>query len=76
MNTAKGGPFTVSPEEYWNEKEQTSNYSTEDDDNGKEQGQYVITANDVNGTVDWNSIAKSLDDDFIMHQTLNGALKL
>ena len=75
MNTAKGGPFTVSPEEYWDEKEATSNYSTEDDDNGKEQGQYVITANDVNGAVDWHNIARSLGDDFIMHQTLNEALK-
>jgi len=76
MNTAKGGPFTVSPEEYWDEKEATSNYRTEDDDNGKEQGQYVITADDVNGAVDWHNIAKSLGDDFIMHQTLSGALKI
>lgn len=75
MNTAKGGPFTVSPEEYWDKKEATSNYSTEDDDNGKEQGQYVITANDINGSVDWHNIARSLGDDFIMHQTLNEALK-
>ena len=77
MNTAKGGPFNVSPEEYWDEKQATSNYSIEDDDNGKEQGQYVITANDVNGSVDWKSIADSLDDDdFMYHQTLNGVLKV
>lgn len=75
MNTAKGGPFTVSPKEYWDEKEQTSNYRREDDNNGVGQGQYVITANDVNGSVDWDSIAKSLDDDFIMHQTLDKAFK-
>ena len=55
-------PFNVTPEEYWDNKEQTSNYSTEDDDNGKEQGQYVITANDVNGDTNWHEIAKSLED--------------
>ena len=71
MNTAKGGPFNVSPEEYWDEKEKTSNYSRESDDNGREQGQYVITANDVNGTTDWKDISDSLDDDILMHQTLN-----
>lgn len=76
MNTAKGEPFNVSPEKYWDEKEATSNYRTEDDDNGKEQGQYVITADDLKGSVDWHNIAKSLGDDFIMHQTLNGALNV
>lgn len=69
-------PFNVSPEEYWKEKEATSNYSTEDDDNGKEQGQYVITADDVNGDTNWQAIAKSLEDkDFLYNQTLDKLLK-
>ena len=69
-------PFNVTPEEYWDEKEATSNYSTEDDDNGKEQGQYVITANDVNGDTNWQAIAKSLEDkDFLYNQTLDKLLK-
>ena len=69
-------PFNVTPEEYWDNKESTSNYSTEDDDNGKEQGQYVITANDVNGDTNWHEIAKSLDDkDFLYNQTLDKLLK-
>lgn len=69
-------PFNVSPEDYWKEKEATSNYSTEDDDNGKEQGQYVITANDVNGDTNWQEIARSLDDkDFLYNQTLDKLLK-
>ena len=69
-------PFNVSPEDYWKEKEATSNYSTEDDDNGKEQGQYVITANDVNGDTNWQEIAKSLEDkDFLYNQTLDKLLK-
>lgn len=71
MQTAKSYPFNVTPEEFWKEKEATSNYSTEDDDNGKEQGQYQITANDVAGATDWKTIADSLDDDdFMYHQTL------
>ena len=69
-------PFNVSPEEYWEGKEATSNYSTEDDDNGKEQGQYVITANDVNGDTNWQAIAKSLEDkDFLYNQTLDKLVK-
>ena len=71
MQTAKSYPFNVTPEEFWKQKEATSNYSTEDDDNGKEQGQYQITANDVNGATDWKSISDSLDDDdFMYNQTL------
>jgi hypothetical protein len=77
MQTTKSYPFNVTPEQYWKEKEATSNYRTEDDDNGKEQGQYVITANDVNGDTNWRAIADSLDDDdFIYNQTLSNAMKL
>lgn len=69
-------PFNVTPEEYWKDKEANSNYSTEDDDNGKEQGQYVITANDVNGDTNWRAIADSLDDKgFLYNQTLDKLLK-
>jgi hypothetical protein len=77
MQTAKSYPFNVTPEEYWEEKEKTSNYSTENDENGVKQGQYVITKNDVNGGTDWKSISDSLDDDdFMYNQTLNGILKI
>lgn len=76
MQTAKSGPFNVKPEDYWKEKEETSNYSTESDNNGKNMGQYVITKNDVDGNVDWKTIADSMDDDdFMYNQTLNGVLK-
>lgn len=72
MQTAHSYPFNITPEEYWKDKEATSNYRTEDDDNGKEQGQYVITKNDVNGATDWKNIADSLDDNKVMyHQNLN-----
>ena len=77
MQTAKSYPFNVTPEEFWQQKEATSNYSTEDDDNGKEQGQYQITANDVAGATDWKAISDSLDDDdFMYNQTLAKVMSL
>ena len=76
MNTAKGEPFTVSPKEYWDEKEASTNYRTEPDENGVKQGQYVITQNDVNGDTDWAGIAKTLGDDFIFHPTVEKAFGL
>ena len=54
-------PFNVSPDEYWNEKEATSNYSPDDDNNGTDDPQYQITKSDIDDISDWNAIAKSLD---------------
>ena len=76
MQQANSYPFNVNPNEYWKEKEATSNYSTEPDDNGKEQGQYVITADDVNGDVNWKGIYDSLNDDFLYHQTLDKIVRI
>lgn len=76
MHSAKGYPFDTPVEDYWKEKEKTSNYSPEDDKNGIGQGQYVITKDDLEGNVDWKSISDSMDDDdFMYNQTLNGVLK-
>lgn len=68
-------PYTISPEDYWKEKEKNSNYSTENDNNGKEQEQYVITNADVNSATDWKNISDSLNDDFLYNQTLNNILR-
>jgi hypothetical protein len=76
MQTDKSYPFSETPEQYWNNKEKTSNYRTEDDQNGVNQGQYVITKNDVDGTVDWKGIADTLDDFDIMHQTMKNTMGL
>jgi len=76
MQTARSYPFNQTPEEYWANKEQTSNYRTEDDNNGKEQGQYVITKNDIDGATDWKSIADSLDDFDPMHQTMRNTMPM
>ena len=69
MQTQNSYPFNVTPNQYWNEKEKTSNYRTDYDDNGQNQGQYVITKDDVNNAVDWKSISDSLDDDEL-HQDI------
>lgn len=75
MQTAHSYPFNITPEEYWKEKEATSNYSTEDDNNGVGQGQYVITADDVNGNVNWKQIYDTLQDkDAMYNQTLRNIL--
>ena len=76
MQTAHSYPFNVTPESFWDEKEKTSNYRTEDDNNGKEQGQYTITKKDLDGAVDWKGIADSLDDFDIMHQTMRNTTGL
>lgn len=73
---ANSYPFNISPKEYWDDKEKTSNYSTEDDNNGKDQEQYTITVGDVNNASDWKSISDSLSDDFLYNQTLDKLLKM
>ena len=76
MQTARSYPFNTTPEEYWDNKVQTSNYRTDDDNNGKEQGQYVITKNDIDGATDWKTISDSLDDFDFMHQTMKNTMGL
>lgn len=68
-------PYTISPEEYWREKEKNTNYSTENDENGVNQEQFVITNADINNATDWKNISDSLNDDFLYNQTLNKVLK-
>lgn len=73
---ANSYPFNISPEDYWEEKEKNSNYSTENDNNGVGQEQYTITGADINGATDWKNISDSLSDDILYNQTLNNILKL
>lgn len=76
MQTAHSYPFNIKPEDYWKDKTETSNYSTESDNNGKDQAQYTITKADVEGDNNWKGISDSLDDEFIMHQSLDKLLNL
>ena len=72
LRAATSYPFNISPAEYWKDKESSSNYRIEDDNNGIDQQQYTITANDISGASDWKSISDSLDDKFLYNQTLDG----
>ena len=56
-------PFTVSPTDYWKTKEETSNYSTADDNNGSDMPKYTITKSDIDNINDWQNISSSFDDD-------------
>ena len=67
MQTARSYPFNQTPEEYWKEKEATSNYEIIDNDD-KEAGKFVITADEVNGNENWKEISDTLDDDILFNQ--------
>lgn len=75
MQTARSYPFNQTPEEYWKEKEATSNYEIIDNDD-KEAGKFVITADELNGNENWKEISDTLDDDILFNQTLNKILGL
>lgn len=62
LRTQKSGPFTKSPEEYW-QTEAPDNYSPEDDNNGVGQEQYEITKDDIDNFSDWQNISKSFEDE-------------
>jgi hypothetical protein len=77
LQTTKSYPFNQSVNDFWDKKERTTNYSTDNDENGIHQGQYVITSNDVNGAVDWKTISDSLDDeDYLYNQNMDYLLKM
>lgn len=78
LQTTHSYPFSMTVDDYWKNKEKTSNYSTEPDNNGKDMGQYVITKDDVNGNVNWKEIANSMDDEdeIIYNQTLRNMIGL
>lgn len=55
-------PFNVSPEQYWGEKEESSNYSTENDENGADDEVYKITKSDVDNISNWQDIYKTMQE--------------
>lgn len=64
-------PFNVSPNDFWKEKEATSNYRVGDD--MEDAPQYKILQGDIDEVGDWRSISQSLDTgDF--NQTLKQIL--
>lgn len=69
-------PFCETPTKYWKKKEKTSNYSTEDDNNGRDDERYTITVGDINNSSDWKSISDSISDDFLQNQTLDKLMRM
>jgi hypothetical protein len=63
-------PFNVSPNDYWKQKEATSNYRIggEDEPDAK---QYTITQGDIDDITDFQRIAKELEDDNFNQNLMN-----
>ena len=54
-------PFNISPNDYWKEKEATSNYRIDGSDEPDAE-QYIITQNDIDNVTDFRRISKELND--------------
>lgn len=61
LRSTKSGPYTQTPENYW-ETSAPENYSPEDDNNGADMPEYVITKDDIDNFRDWNGISKTFDE--------------
>ena len=61
MRSTKSSPYSMTPNEYMNNYA-PENYSDESDNNGADDPQYKITKGDVDDFVDYNSIAKEIEN--------------
>lgn len=60
-------PFNVNPKDYWEGKAKTGNYEAYSDNDlptGKEDEEYVITQDEIDGDNNFKSISDSLDDEY------------
>lgn len=63
-------PFNVSPSEYWQTKEATSNYRIGGEEE-EDAPQYTITQKDIDNFTDFRQISKDLDDSQFNQNLLN-----
>ena len=63
-------PFNVSPSEYWQTKEATSNYRIGGEEE-EDAPQYTITQKDIDNITDFRQISKDLDDSQFNQNLLN-----
>lgn len=63
-------PFNISPNDYWKEKEATSNYRI-DGENEEDAVQYTITQGDLDNVTDFKRISKELDSDAFNQNLMN-----
>jgi hypothetical protein len=63
IRSVQSVPYGDTPTQYWAKKEQTSNYSPEDDHDGADMPEYQIKQSDVDNMRDWTNISKSFDEE-------------
>ena len=63
-------PFNVSPDDYWKEKEATSNYRIGGEDE-PDAVQYTITQGDIDSITDFKQISKDLSDSNFNQNLMN-----
>lgn len=63
-------PFNISPDDYWKQKEATSNYRIGGEDE-EDAPQYTITQGDIDKITDFQTISKELDDSMMNQNLLN-----
>ena len=63
-------PFNVSPNDYWKQKEATSNYRI-GGENEPDAKQYIITQGDIDDITDFRRISKEIDDSEISQNLMN-----
>ena len=64
LRSGNGYPFNQTPDEYWQTKQATSNYSTEDDNTGADDPKYQITKDEIDNFNDYASVSKDLTNDY------------
>lgn len=72
MRTVGSYPFGQTVDQYWADKEQTSNYSPASNNDGVDNPEYTITKNDVDNISDYQNIAREMNSKkFGLSQLLN-----
>ncbi len=72
MRTVGSYPFGQTVDQYWADKEQTSNYSPASDNDGVDNPEYTITKNDIDNISDYQNIAREMNSKkFGLSQLLN-----
>lgn len=61
LRAKDGYPFKQSVDDYWKNKEENSNYSSAEDNDGVDEPQYTITKNDVDSISDYSNIARDMN---------------
>lgn len=64
-------PFNQTVGDYWEKKKATSNYSSDSDNDGKDDPRYKITKRDIDNISDWANISKTMDEPVNLNDMLD-----